>query len=66
MTDDKKYTGKIITGMFCHKNVHFLQNLAGPFRRFPTRVWQNALINIVRRAMVCDVYFPFPKILQLH
>ena len=66
MTDDKKYIGKIITGMFCHKNVHFLQNLAGPFRRFPTSVWQNARVNIVRRAMVCHVYFPFPKILELY
>ena len=35
---------------------------AGSFRRFPTRVWQNARVN-VRRAMVCDVYFPFPQIL---
>ena len=63
MNDDKKYIGKIITGMFCHKNVYFLQNPARSFRRFPTRMWQNTRINIVRRAMVCDVYFPFPKIL---
>ena len=39
---------------------------SGPFRRFPTRVWQNARVNIVRRVMVCDVYLPFPKILQLY
>ena len=47
----------------------FLENLetdsgsSGLFRRFPTHIWQNARLNIVRRAMVCDVYFPFPKIL---
>ena len=39
---------------------------AGSFRRFPTRVWQNARVNNVRRAMVCDVYFPFPQILWLY
>ena len=22
-------------------------------------VWQNARVNTVKRAMVCDVYFPF-------
>ena len=37
--------------------------IPGPFRRFSTRVWQNARVNTVRRAMVCDVYSPFPKIL---
>ena len=36
---------------------------AGPFRSFSTRVWQNARANTVRRAMVCDVYFPFSKTL---
>ena len=25
------------------------------------RVWQNACANTVRRAMVCDVHFPFLK-----
>ena len=34
-----------------------------PFRRFSIRVWQNAPANTVRRVMVCDVYFPFTKIL---
>ena len=29
------------------------------FKWFPTHVWQNAHVNIVRRAMVCD--FPFSK-----
>ena len=33
-----------------------------PFRRFSTHVWQNARVNTVRRAMVCDVFSPFPKI----
>ena len=36
---------------------------AGPFRRFPTYIWQNAHLNIVRHVMMCDVHFPFPKIL---
>ena len=36
-------------------------HLAGPFRRFSTRVRQNAHINNVRRAIVCDLYFPFLK-----
>ena len=40
--------------------------LPGPFRRFSTLVWQNACKNTVRCAMVCDVYFPLPKILQLY
>ena len=26
------------------------------------RAWQNARVNTARRAMVCDVYFPFSKI----
>ena len=26
-------------------------------------MWQNAHANTVRHAMVCDVYFPFSKIL---
>ena len=36
---------------------------SGPFRRFSTRVWQNAHANTVRRAIVCDFYFPFSKTL---
>ena len=35
----------------------------GPFRRFSMHVWQNACTNTVRRAMVCDVHFPFSKML---
>ena len=38
----------------------------GPLRRFSTRVLQNAPINTIKRAMVCDVNFPFPKVLQLY
>ena len=30
-----------------------------PFRRFSTRVWQNARANTVKLAMVCDMYFSF-------
>ena len=33
--------------------------------RFSTRVWQNARVNTVRRALVCDVYFPFSKTITL-
>ena len=35
--------------------------LTGPFRRFSMRMWQNARANTVRRAMECNVYFPFSK-----
>ena len=35
----------------------------GPFRRFSTRLCQNACINTIRRAMVYNVYFSFSKIL---
>ena len=44
-------------------SIKFLMALPGPFRRFSTRVWQNARANTVGRAMVCDVYFPFSKTL---
>ena len=40
--------------------------LAGPLERFSMRVWQNARVNNVRRAIMCDVYFPFLKILELY
>ena len=40
--------------------------ISGPFRGFSMRVWQNAHVNTVRDAMVCKVYFPFSKILQLY
>ena len=33
--------------------------MPGPFRTFPTLKWQNARINSVRRAIVCDVPFFF-------
>ena len=36
----------------------------GPFRRFSMCVWQIAHTNTVRRAMVCNVYFPFSKIFK--
>ena len=29
----------------------------GPFRRFSTCVWQNALINTVKCLIVCNLYF---------
>ena len=35
---------------------------AGPFRRFSTCMWQNVHVNTIRHVMVCNVYFPFPKI----
>ena len=40
---------------FCERNAD----------KFSTRVWQNARANTVRRAMVCDVHFPFSKMLTL-
>ena len=43
--------------------IKILQCEAGPFRRFSMCMWQNVHVNIVRRAMMCDVYFPFIKIL---
>ena len=43
--------------------LHSISEEPGPFRRFSTHVWQNACANTVMRAMVCDVYFPFSKIL---
>ena len=36
--------------------------LSGPFRRFSTSIWQNARLNTISRAMVCDMYFSFFKI----
>ena len=36
--------------------------LLGPFR-FSTCMWQNARVNTVRGAMLCNVYFSFSKIL---
>ena len=44
----------------------FILQRTGHFRRFSTRVLQHSLVNTVTRAMVCDVYFPFPKILELY
>ena len=43
-------------------NTEQLQRLPGPFRGFSTSVWQNAQANTVWHAMVCNIYFPFPKI----
>ena len=34
-----------------------------PFERFSLHVWQNTHVNTVRCAIVCHVYFSFPKIL---
>ena len=45
------------------KDIIFQHDCPGPFRRFSTRMWQNARANTVWRAMVCDVYFLFSKIL---
>ena len=39
---------------------------ASPFRRLSTSMWQNGGINSIRCAMVWDVYFSFPKLLQLY
>ena len=32
-----------------------------PFRRFSALLWQNAGVNNIRRAMVCNAYFVFLK-----
>ena len=47
--------------MFHHFNVCWLvrQANAGPFRRFSTRVWQNARVNTVRRAMCILLFLKF-------
>lgn len=41
---------------------HLDVRITGLFRKFSTRVLQNAHVNIGRHAKVCDVCFPFPKI----
>ena len=64
-------TWKLLTGIIADEIHCSLENegilpeeqKAGPFRRFSTHVWQNARANVVRCAMVCDVYFPFSKTL---
>ena len=38
-------------------------DVAGPFKRFSTRVWRNARANTVRCAMLRDVYFSFSETL---
>ena len=43
--------------------LHVVTHPSGPFRGFSMRVWQNACVNTVRHAVVCDVFFPFSKIL---
>ena len=50
-------------GLTGGKSVMFQKGMADPFRRFSTCVWQNACVNAVGRAMVCEVYFPFSKTL---
>ena len=44
---------------------HYAAVLSDPFWRFSSRVLQSARVNAVRCAMVCDAYFPFPKVLYL-
>ena len=46
-----------------NKKLENFTNYSGHFRRFSTHIWQNACANTVRHALVCDVYFPFSKIL---
>ena len=50
----------------CKYQVKINSSQSGPFRRFLMRVWQNACVDTARCAMVCDVYFPFSKIVQLY
>ena len=38
----------------------------GTFRWFSTDMWQNAHINTIRHATMCDLYFSFSKILQFY
>ena len=47
--------------MLHHFNICWLirQANAGPFRRFSTRVWQNACINTVRRVMRILLFLKF-------
>ena len=45
------------------RNRFLIDRNLGPFRRFSMHMWQNARTSTVRHAMVCDVYFPFSKIL---
>ena len=39
------------------KHSRFLFPDSGPFRRFSTRVWQNARVNTVRRVTICIFLF---------
>ena len=42
----------------------YIHDIAGPFRRFSTQLWQKACINAIRCVMVCYVYIiSFFKIL---
>ena len=50
---------KLTFGVPFHKNLV----LTGPLVRFSTPMWQNVCLNTVRHDIVCNVYFPFPKIL---
>ena len=62
-----KYTSHIVffvrVGHLIEVSSKPAMNKSGPFGRFSTRVWQKACVNTVRHEMVCDVYFPFPKVL---
>ena len=42
---------------------YFLYYFSDPFKRFFTYMWQNAHVNNVRCAMVCNVCFSFSKLL---
>ena len=58
-----KESKRIIIDSTSHNGSLNNASVAGPFRRFSMCVWQNTCANSVRRAMVCDVYFPFSKTL---
>ena len=51
-------------------NFNFAKFLCVPTRQVNFRpfkeIFNNARVNNVRRAMVCDVYFSFSKILELY
>ena len=63
---------KLIKSCFVKLNLKFTNWLinylynAGPFWRFSTCAWQNACVNSVRSAMVCDVYISLSKIERIY
>ena len=46
-------------------NLGNLKSEAGSSRKFSIHMWQNACVNNVRHAMVCDVHFSFSETLTL-